>query len=264
MTPGEFDFEIGTAGAATLVLQTVLPILATAEEASRIAVSGGTHVPRSPSYHFLVRNWSPIVDRLGLRARVALDSAGFLPRGEGRLSAEVSPWTRPTTLDLSERGALLAIRGVSAAARLKGDVAQRQAEAARALFWERKRLESEWDVADLPASSPGSFLPVEAVFENGRAAFGFLGERGVPAEILAERAGRRLLRFIEEETGCVDPWLADQLAVPLALARGGGRVTTPEVTSHLETVATVLRRFGVEAATWGRPGGPGGLEVPRW
>ena len=105
---------------------------------------------------------------------------------------------------------------------------------------------------------------VEAVFENGRAAFGVLGERGVPAEILAERAGRRLLRFIEEETGCVDPWLADQLAVPLALARGGGRVTTPEVTSHLETVATVLRRFGVEAATWGRPGGPGGLEVPRW
>lgn len=264
VTAGEFDFEIGTAGATTLVLQTVLPLLATAGEVSRVAVSGGTHVPRSPSHHFLVRNWSPVVARLGLRTQVALESAGFVPRGEGRLHAEVSPWTRPTTLDLTERGAFKAVRGVSGAARLKGDVAQRQAEAARALLWEQRRLESEWEVLDLPSSSPGSFLQMEAEFENGRAAFPLLGERGVRAEVLGERAARRLLRFIDEEDGCVDPWLADQLAVPLALARGGGRVATPEVTLHLETVAAVLQWFGVDARTWGRRGGPGGLEVPRW
>ena len=262
--PGEFDFEIGTAGAATLVLQTVLPVLATADSPSRVAVAGGTHVPRSPSYHFLVRNWAPEVRRLGLETRVQLEQAGFAPRGEGRLRAEVTPWRRPATLDLSERGALEAVRGVSGAARLKGAVAERQAEAARALLWERKRLESEWEILDLPASSPGCFLQVEAVFQNGRGAYPFLGERGVRAEVLGERAARRLLRFIDEDEGCVDPWLADQLAVPLALARGGGRVTTPELTPHLETVAAVLRLFGVAAHTWGRRGGPGGLEVPRW
>jgi RNA 3'-terminal phosphate cyclase (ATP) len=264
ITPGEFDFEIGTAGAATLVLQTVAPVLATAEERSRVGVSGGTHVPRSPGYHFLARNWAPVAERMGFRVGLTLDKAGFVPRGEGRLHAEVLPWERPATLDLSERGPLRAIRGVSGAARLKGDVARRQADAARELLWERKRLESDWEVLDLPSSSPGSFLQVEAVFENGRGAFAFLGERGLAAEVLGERAARRVLRFVDEETGCVDPWLADQLAVPLALARGGGQVTTPEVTSHLETVAGVLDRFGVEARTWGRRGGPGGLEVPRW
>jgi RNA 3'-terminal phosphate cyclase (ATP) len=264
VTAGHFDFEIGTAGATTLVLQTVLPLLATADEPSRVAVSGGTHVPLSPSYHFLTRNWAPEVKRLGLDTRVTLEQAGFVPRGEGRLRAEVAPWSRPATLDLSERGGLVAVRGVSGAARLKGDVARRQADAAQALLWERKRLEAEWEVLDLPAPSPGSFLQVEAVFENGRAAFPFLGERGVRAEVLGERAARRLLRFLDEEDGCVDPWLADQLAVPLALARGGGRVTTPEVTLHLETVSAVLQRFGVAARTWGRHGGPGGLEVPRW
>jgi RNA 3'-terminal phosphate cyclase len=61
----------------------------------------------------------------------------------------------------------------------------------------------------------------------------------------------------------VDPWLADQLAVPLAVAGGGGRLQTSAVTSHLETVAAVLRRFGVPASTWGRRGGPGGLAVGR-
>ena len=51
--------------------------------------------------------------------------------------------------------------------------------------------------------------------------------------------------------------------MPLALSGGGGRVTTTEVTRHLETVAAVLSQFGIPARTWGRRGGPGGLEVER-
>ena len=258
---GEFRFDIGTAGAATLVLQTVLPVLATAGAPSRVTVTGGTHVPRSPSHHFLSRHWAEVVARMGLNARLCLDQAGFFPRGEGRIDAEVGPWVRPSTLDLSRRGALVAVRGVSGAARLKGDVARRAAEATRALLWEQRRMDSEWEVVDLASASPGAFLLVEAVFETGRAAFGSLGERGLRAEVLGERAARRVLRFIDDEEAAVDPWLADQLAVPLALGGGGGRLQTSEVTAHLETVAAVLRSFGFAAEIWGRRGGPGGLSV---
>lgn len=258
---GEFHFDIGTAGATTLVLQTVLPILATAPEKSRIHVTGGTHVPRSPSHHFLARHWCEVVGRLGLHVRLSLERAGFFPRGGGAVRAELDPWSRPATLDLERRGALVGVRGVSGAARLRGDVAQRAAAAARALLWEQRRLESEWEVVDLQATSPGAFLQVEAIFETGRAAFSLLGERGLRAEVLGERAARRLLRFIDDDEAAVDPCLADQLAVPLAVAGGGGRLRTSEVTSHLETVAGVLRQFGVPAETWGRRGGPGGLSV---
>ena len=261
VTAGDFDFDIRTAGASTLVLQTVLPLLSMHAEPSRISICGGTHVPLSPGYHFLARHWGPVVSRLGLRTRVVLERAGFAPRGEGRLRAETSPWGRPAGLDLTSRGALVEVKGVSASARLKGDVARRQAESARALLWEVRRLESHWDVIEMAAASPGSYLQAEAVFDNGRAAFGMLGERGVRAEVLGERAARQLLRFLDDEEASVDPWLADQLAVPIALARGGGRLTTSKVTSHLETVSAVLRRFGMGARTWGRRGGPGGLEV---
>ena len=116
-------------------------------------------------------------------------------------------------------------------------------------------------MAELTATAPGAFVQVEAVFENGRAAFGGLAERGLRGELLGERAVRKLLRFLGDEEAAVDPWLADQLAVPMALAGGGGRLVTSELTSHLETVAAVLRRFGFEANTFGRRGGPGGLEV---
>jgi hypothetical protein len=48
------------------------------------------------------------------------------------------------------------------------------------------------------------------------------------------------------------------------VAGGGGRLVTSEVTAHLETVAFVLRLFDVPAETWGRRGGPGGLQVGCW
>jgi RNA 3'-terminal phosphate cyclase (ATP) len=260
MTSGSFRFEIATAGAATLVMQTIVAPLATAAESSRVEVTGGTHVPASPSYDYLARHWAAVVARLGLRAQFELARAGFYPPGGGEIRAEVAPWTRPASLSLERRGELVEIIGTSGAGKVKNDVAARQAEAARERLWEARRLESRWNVVDMPAASPGSFLLLEAVFEESRAAFGFLGERGVRAEILGDRAARTLLGFLDTEAA-VDPHLADQLAVPLAVARGGGRVTTNVVTAHLETVAAVVGLFGIGARTWGRRGGPGGLEV---
>jgi RNA 3'-terminal phosphate cyclase (ATP) len=259
---GEFRFEIATAGAATLVLQTVLLPLATAAQPSRVEVTGGTHVPASPSFHYLDRHWRALVARLGVVMTLGLTKAGFYPPGGGEARAEIQPWSRAASLSLEKRGALVALHGTSGAARLAGDVARRQRDAAQSVLWESRRMEASWDLVDLPAASPGSFMLLEAVFEEGRGAFGFLGQRGLRAELLGDRAARTLLKFLEAE-GAVDPHLADQLGVPLALSGGGGRVTTSEVTSHLETVAGVIARFGIPARTWGRRGGPGGLEVGR-
>jgi RNA 3'-terminal phosphate cyclase (ATP) len=89
-----------------------------------------------------------------------------------------------------------------------------------------------------------------------------VGERGVPAELLGERAVRRLLKFLDAD-GAVDPQLADQLAVPLVLAGGGGQVTTSEVTRHLQCVAETLELFGIAARVSGMRGGPGAIELGR-
>jgi RNA 3'-terminal phosphate cyclase (ATP) len=260
---GQFRFEIATAGAASLVLQTLLPVLALASDGSAVEVSGGTHVPLSPSAEFLGRHWAEAVARSELRLGVTLRRAGFNPKGGGELLARVRPWRRPASpLLLEDRGRLERLGIVSGAAHLRGSVAERQAEAARARLWEARRLEPTVELVQPEAASPGSYLLVEAVFENGRAAFGLLGERGVRPERLGDQAARRLLKFLDG-TAAVDRHLADQLAVPLALSGAGGRIGTDEVTPHLETVAGVLRSFGVAAETWGRRGGPGGLSVAR-
>jgi RNA 3'-terminal phosphate cyclase (ATP) len=261
---GEFRFEIGTAGAITLVLETVLPVLGMASSASRIDVVGGTHVPLSPSYDYFARHWAAAVLGLGLVLRVEMGRAGFYPPGGGEVQARVEPWTRPAAaLDLAERGGLVGIKGLSGAARVKGGAAERQRAAAQHVLWEQRRFEADWGVIEVSADSPGSFLFLEAIFEKGRGAFAFLGQRGVSPEVLGERAARRLLRFLEDEEGAVDSYLADQLVVPLVAGGAGGRVSTVEVTRHLESAAEVATRFGLPVAVWGRMGGPGGLEVGR-
>lgn len=257
---GDYRFEIATAGAASLVLQTVLPPLATAAGPSRVEVTGGTHVTASPSFEYLSRHWGGTVARMGLDVGFQLLRAGFYPPGGGEVRARVAPWARPAGLVLEARGALLQVRGVSGVGKVKGEVGRRQADATRDRLWEARRIESSWEVVDVPAASPGSFLLVEAIFEQTRAAFGFLGERGLRAEALGDRAARTMLQFLDSDAA-VDPHLADQLAVPLAVGGGGGRVTTNRVTQHLVTVAEIVSLFGIPARTWGRVGGPGGLEV---
>ena len=260
--PGQFRFEIATAGAATLLAQTVLAPLATCGEPSRVDVTGGTHVPGSPAFDYLSRHWSVAVEALGLAVRLELLRAGFHPTGGGELRAEVAPWKRPASIRLEDRGALVEVRGISLASRLKGSIAERQAGAARRRLWEARRLEAAVDTVSPPAASPGSFLLLEAVFEKSRAAFGLLGERGVRPESLGDRVARQLLKFLDGE-GAVDSHLADQLAVALALSGEGGVVTTDEVTRHLEAVGVTVCLFGIPARTWGRLGGPGGVEVGR-
>ena len=50
---GEYQFSVGTAGSANLVMQTVLPALLTIAGKSTITVEGGTHNSAAPPYEFL-------------------------------------------------------------------------------------------------------------------------------------------------------------------------------------------------------------------
>ena len=65
MRGGEYRLAVGTAGSATLVLQTVLPALMLAREPSRLTLEGGTHNPYAPPFDFLARTFLPMLRRMG-------------------------------------------------------------------------------------------------------------------------------------------------------------------------------------------------------
>ncbi|HKK14673.1 MAG TPA: RNA 3'-terminal phosphate cyclase, partial [Gammaproteobacteria bacterium] len=179
--------------------------------------------------------------RLGVALELTLGRPGFYPRGGGLLRARLSPARRLRPLTLCERGALRRVTGVSAVAGLDRAIAARQHGAARDRLGARG-IDCAIEEQVWHADSPGSVLALYGVFEAAEACFFALGVRGKPAERVGRQAADQLLDFLDG-AAAVQAHLADQLLLPLALARGPSVLRTERVTSHLLTNAAVVRRF---------------------
>lgn len=257
---GNFHFDIGTAGSTSLVLQTILYPLSFGDADSAVTLLGGTHVPWSPCFHYMQLQWLHYMAKIGFAIQLELESAGFYPRGGGRVRATVRPVTTLAPLRLTDRGPLKRIRGISAVANLTAEVAERQKRQALHKLGELSKA-CEFEVVSLQAPSPGTFLLLLAEFENSQCCFYGLGARGKPAERVADEAVNELRDFLSTD-GCIDHYLADQVVVPLALASGKSEVRSSRITQHLTTNAEVVKMFlPVSIAIDGKIGQPGSIRI---
>ncbi len=241
VTGGSFRFDIGTAGSTSLVAQTVALPLARCGTRSVVTITGGTHVPWSPCFHFLQLDWLPLLWEIGFRISMEMERAGFYPEGGGLIRMVVEAAGQLAPLLRTERGALRSIKGLSAVAGLDVTIAERQRrQALRRLA--AMGLAAELEVVTLPARSRGTFLLLLAHFEGGQCCYYALGERGKPAERVADEAVDQLQRFLNTEAA-VDEYVADQLALPLMLAQGTSELRVARLTRHLLTNIEVVRAF---------------------
>lgn len=237
----DYLFEVGTAGAVSLVFQALFFPLAFADAPSRVTLRGGTHVPWSPPFHYLDEVFLPMAARMGFKGTLKLIRWGFYPKGGGEIHVEVHPSSQLQPINLEERGALLGIRGFSAVANLPWSVAERQrGQVLSRLSTEGLRGQVEMITALSPGQGSCVFLLAE--FENARAGFSSLGERGKPAEKVADEAALALLAFLNSGAA-VDPFLADQLLLPMALAEGRSILTTSRLSRHLLTHVWLIQQF---------------------
>jgi len=244
VTPGDYSFEIGTAGATSLVLQTLIPPLLRAGGPSRLALSGGTHVPFSPSWHYLAEVFAPALLRLGARIELTLDSCGFYPKGGGKVHCRILPCASFSALNLQQRGELLRVSGASAVGNLPRSIAERQAHSALGCMESvlGARVPLELPCREAAAFGQGTFIFLRGEYEHAVSGFTALGARGKPAEVVGAEAAEEFLTH--HGTGMpVDPHLADQLVLYLALAKGPSVFATSRVTSHLETNLEVTGYF---------------------
>ena len=254
---GEYHFDIGTAGATTLVLQTIFWPLCFAKDPSHVTITGGTHVAWSPAFHYLDWHWLACIHQMGVRATLHLDRAGFYPPGGGQIRAVIHPVKQLAPLHWTERGQLLGIRGLSGTANLPAHVTQRQQDRAVQRLDQKINMER----LEMSAPSPGSMLLLMAEFERGRGCFVGLGKKGKPAEQVAEEAIRGLEKFFSTPA-TVDEYLADQLLLPFALTSGRSELVTSAVTPHLLTNAAVIEQFDRAKITIeGTSGQPGRVVV---
>jgi RNA 3'-terminal phosphate cyclase (ATP) len=240
--PGEYRFDIGSAGSTTLVLQTVLPALMLAEAPSQLRLIGGTHNPLAPPHDFLAKVYAPLLERVGPKLTLDLVRYGFYPAGGGELSVHVQPAAQLNSLELLTRGQLLRQEVRAIVSKLPLNIAQREVSTIRAKTgWKEKCFHVE----EVDSPGPGNVVLVELKFEHVSELFVAFGEKGVPAERVAQSVARELNDYLAHDAP-IGPHLADQLLLPLGLSAQqgrGGRFRTGELTEHTRTHIEVLKRF---------------------
>jgi RNA 3'-terminal phosphate cyclase (ATP) len=243
-TPRDLSIDIGTAGATCLVLQTLhLPLALRASAPVRVTISGGTFNTKAPSFPFLETTWRAYLDALGAGVALTMPSAGFYPRGGGCLDAWIDPATlRPLTVN--GRGPLIRVRGTAGVSSLQPEVAERMRCRAESRLAERG-IAAELELVTWEGPSPGAALSLVAEHADlpAPATFVGLGERGKPAEAVADEAVNELLAYEDADGAAVDPYSADQLLIPLSLAPGRSEYTVSAVTEHLRTNARTIAAF---------------------
>jgi RNA 3'-terminal phosphate cyclase (ATP) len=236
---GSYRFSVGTAGSTTLVLQTVLPALLTADDPSEVVLEGGTHNPWAPPFDFLNRVLLPILERMGPRVRAKLERPGFYPAGGGLFRVEVEPAARLSRIELLERGEITARRALAKVCNLPRRIANRElATVGKGLSWTEDCLQAEQVRG---AIGPGNVLTIEIESENVTELFTGFGRRGATAEQVAEGVVEEVREYLASGAP-VGPYLADQLLVPFAIA-GGGAYRTVRPTRHTLTNVEIVRKF---------------------
>lgn len=239
MRAGEYVFRIGSAGSASLVLQTVLPPLALAGANSRVLIEGGTHNTGAPPFEFLDRCFLPQLQRMGFAVEVRLTRPGFYPAGGGILEAQIGPARPFEPLVLEERGPPVARMAEAVIANLPGSIAERELTAVNGLLgWPAEELHIR---TRTDAAGPGNCLMLTMAYENACEVATAFGRRGASSETVAAEAvdDARAYLSADAPVGC---HLADQLILPMALA-AGGRFVTAVPSQHTLTNIDVVRRF---------------------
>jgi RNA 3'-terminal phosphate cyclase (ATP) len=237
---GKYALDIGTAGSATLLSQTLIPILAHADVKSEITIKGGTHVMKSPSFEYFKHCFIPNIRKMGVAVEVEMKNPGFYPQGGGEVVLQIFP-SKPRPYDFLEPGQHNKITAHLLSANLPNHVIERE---------EKQLRESFKGVIDITKTnyaknqSTGNAITIIGEHDNYSIGADGLGQIGKPAEKVA---GEVLATYEEEAThGAPDHNMVDQLMLYVALA-GKGKIKYGALSNHAKTnIYTISKIAGIE------------------
>lgn len=236
---GDYHFSVGTAGSATLVLQTVLPPLLIADGPCNLLLEGGTHNPFAPPFDFLEKSFLPIIQSMGPVVVTELERHGFYPAGGGKFRVRVEPVNQLKRIELLERGPIKNHRARAIVSALPSSICKRELDVIGSkMSWKRKNLIQE-EVAN--PQGPGNVVIIELESEHVTEVVTSFGSRGVKAEAVAHQAVKSARLYIGAEAP-VGEFLADQLLLPFSLA-GGGSFKTMALSRHAKTNILIIEKF---------------------
>ncbi|MBI3599595.1 MAG: hypothetical protein HY097_03005 [Nitrospinae bacterium] len=153
----------------------------------------------------------------------------------------VTPSEKFSSLDLTDRGRLIKISGISAVSNLPLNIAERQRNRGWNLLRE-KGIAADMEIINAPSIGKGTFFFILVEFENAIAGFSSLGAIGKKAEKVAEEACQDFFQYLDSGAA-IDEHLADQIIPYIALTKGTSIFTVSKVSQHLLTNIWAVKQF---------------------
>jgi RNA 3'-terminal phosphate cyclase (ATP) len=240
---GDFHFDIGSAGSATLVIQTLLPVLFLADKPSSVTVTGGTHNPLAPPFDFLAETFLPAIAAAGFPANCKLEKFGFFPAGGGKITFDIQPWQKSVSgghqmINLCQPCKHLQAHALIYTAKLPTHIAQRQ---------EKLLLQSQLNIQNIQhievkdSDGPGNAVCIRLRGSSHTTIFTAFGMRGKPSKQVINEVVS-LARDFLASGAAIDRFLADQLLIYMTISKAGC-YTTNELSGHLLTNMEIIKKF---------------------
>lgn len=227
VVPGNYEFDIGTAGSVILVAQTLIPVLLMQSQKSILRIIGGTHVLKSPSYDYFAMVFLPALANFGAKISSRLIKSGYYPAGGGIIEVEINPSSLRAVQEWQKIFAQP--QAIITLSKLDDNIVLRE-----------KDVLQKNNIKQIAVNHEEALCAGNSVFIwQGYNGSYVVGERGKRAEVVAEEA----VDFFKQQTGEVDSHLADQLLIYACLARGNTQYITSEITEHLLTNKSVIEKF---------------------
>jgi RNA 3'-terminal phosphate cyclase (ATP) len=237
---GDFSFDIGSAGSASLVIQTVLPALFLADRPSTVTVTGGTHNPMAPPFDFLAETFLPAIASAGFRADCRLVRHGFFPAGGGKMTIDIQPWRKNASrkVDFCEPVREPQICARIYTAKLPAHIAQRQK---RLLLQSGLNIEDVEHIEATDSAGPGNCAMIRLCSRSRTIVFTAFGMKGKPSEEVVGEVVTLARDFLASGVA-IDHFLADQLPIYMGIMKDG-RYTSNGLSTHLQTNVEVIKKF---------------------
>ena len=234
---GSYEWDIGTAGSTTLLAMTLLPAACFATRAVSFKISGGLFQDFAPSAYHLQNVLFPMLEKMGITARLSIIRPGYVPRGGGIIEVGVEPVTgRIKPIRLVGQGDVTEIQGIALSSHLKERrVSERMVEKCDEVLKSNGYSAQIRIIHDTLALKRGAALAIYAKTSSGC----IIGaDRAGEPRRTSEDIGKYVARSLVEDLGSgatVDRYLADQLIFYAALADGVSEYRIPGLTEHVET-----------------------------
>ncbi|UCF13289.1 MAG: RNA 3'-terminal phosphate cyclase [Thermoplasmatales archaeon] len=239
--PGEYKFDIGTAGSITLVFQACILSSLNTTKPITIKLTGGTDVKWAPTWDYFTQVFLHLIQKMGVNTDAQLIKRGYYPKGGGEAVLTIYPAKKLQRLHLEEKQDFGKMTGIVHIANLPDHISERMKQAALKIAV-KSNIQSFIRIDKTTSLSPGTGITLWSKSEYSVIGSTFLGERGVTSEKIGENAVNQLIKEIN--TGAtIDTFAIDQILPYMVLTEEESVCMVRALTNHTQTNMWLLKQF---------------------